>query len=124
MYRVARYHDAAPNSAGALPTLRPWSWYLGRAMNTTLKFGSPSTGVMDGTLFREVLRSLEEEAAEDPAAPWAAGAATIKERMLGRATHFAAQQYPYGSEFAFDTTGQEEVVVWLLYFGSLCACPP
>ena len=23
---------------------------------------------------------------------------------------------PYGSEFSYDTTGQEEVVVWLLYF--------
>ena len=25
-------------------------------------------------------------------------------------------RYPYGSEFAFDTTGQEEVVVWLMHF--------
>ena len=123
MYRVARYHDAAPGAKGALPTLRPWSWYLERAMNTTLKFGAPMTGVMDGTLFREVLRSLEEEADEaaaegSAAAPWAAGAAKIRANMLGRATHFAAEQYPYGSEFAFDTTGQEEVVVWLSHFAN------
>ena len=111
MYRVARYH-------AALPTVQPWEWYLGRAMNTTLKFGAPTTGVMDGTLFREVLRSLDEEAAADPAAPWTAGAATIRANMLGRATNFAAQQYPYGSEFAFDTTGQEEVVVWLTHFAN------
>ena len=36
-----------------------------RAANTTLKFGAPNTGVMDGTLFREVLRSLREEQQEE-----------------------------------------------------------
>ena len=55
MYRVARYHDK-------LKTYQPWQWYLARAANTTIKFGAPSVGVMDGTLFREVLRSLQEEA--------------------------------------------------------------
>ena len=25
---------------------------------------------------------------------------------------WAAQRFPFGSEFAFDTTGQEEVYVW------------
>lgn len=28
---------------------------------------------------------------------------------------------PYGSEFGFDTTGQEEVVVWNLYYGNMTA---
>ena len=27
-------------------------------------------------------------------------------------------RYPYGSEFSFDTTGQEAVVVWLLHFAN------
>lgn len=31
--------------------------------------------------------------------------------------HWNVTMWPYGSEFSYDTTGQEEVVVWLLYFG-------
>lgn len=110
MYRSARNHDN-------LQTYQPWQWYLERAANTTLKFGSPSTGVMDGTVFREVLRSLKEEASLQGAdSKWAGKASAIESNMRTRAAGFAAEEYPYGSEFAFDTTGQEEVVVWLRYF--------
>jgi hypothetical protein len=127
MYRVSRYHDA-------ISTYHPWSWYLARAANTTIKFGAPSVGVMDGTLFREVLRSLQEEAsaaqqAADSgdysetggaqyASQWSTMANTISDNMLTRAIGFGAKEYPYGSEFAFDTTGQEEVVVWLTHFAN------
>ena len=38
--------------------------------------------------------------------------------MRARQQHWASQLYPYGSEFGFDTTGQEEVVVWNMYFGN------
>ena len=48
MYRAARNHDK-------LHCYRPWSWYLARAANTTIKFGAPSVGVMDDTVFREAL---------------------------------------------------------------------
>ena len=30
---------------------------------------------------------------------------------------WAAQRFPFGSEFAFDTTGQEEVYVWARWDG-------
>ena len=43
-----------------------WDWYLMRAANTTLKFGAPSVGVMDDTVFREILNALMEEAEADP----------------------------------------------------------
>ena len=33
-----------------------------------------------------------------------------------RADYFKTAPFPYGSEFAYDTTGQEEVVVWQLFF--------
>jgi hypothetical protein len=92
---------------------------------------------MDGTIFREVLRSVLEENetayAESTAvkarrvgsSPTAA-AATARWNELGtkllavqssRAKHWSTAMWPYGSEFSYDTTGQEEVVVWLLYFG-------
>ena len=70
---------------------------------------------MDGTVFREILRSIQEEAEID-AATWAPFAEQIRGNMLNRTEGFAVEQYPYGSEFAFDTTGQEEVVVWLMHF--------
>jgi hypothetical protein len=58
-------------------------------------------------------------AAEAPASSqWSVMAGTIEANMLARAKGFAAKEYPYGSEFAFDTTGQEEVVVWLTYFAN------
>jgi hypothetical protein len=38
--------------------------------------------------------------------------------MKARQARWAATPYPYGSEFGFDTTGQEEVVVWSLFFGN------
>jgi len=102
-----------------LKTAHSWDWYLMRAANTTLKFGAPSVGVMDDTTFREILRAVVEEAAADPArSDFAAAAANITANMLSRASGRFSQPYPYGSEFAFDTTGQEAVVVWLLYFAN------
>lgn len=112
MYRIARNHEH-------LTTYQSWEWYLHRAANTTLKFGSPSVGVMDGTMFREVLRCVKEEASvQDGAVDWSSLASQIEANMYRRAEGFAAQEYPYGSEFSFDTTGQEEVVVWLKHFAN------
>ena len=77
-----------------LPTYQTWEWYLTRAAKTAIKFGRPQTGVMDGTVFREILRSIEEEATLDPK-KWATYAATITANMNNRTvTTFAAQEYP------------------------------
>jgi len=109
MYRVARNTN--------MKTYQSWQWYLHRAANTTIRFGSPSVGVMDGTLFREILRSIQEEAQTDPT-QWSDVAQKIESNMYSRAKIFASEEYPYGSEFAFDTTGQEEVVTWLMHFSN------
>lgn len=108
MYHVARHYDK-------LRTLQPWQWYLERAAKTSLRF-SCGTGVMDGTVFREVLRALNAEGRLN--ATLAGWAAQLDARMRGRQERWARQRFPYGSEFAFDTTGQEEVVVWNLYYGN------
>lgn len=102
-----------------LKTYRSWDWYLMRAANTTLKFGRPSVGVMDDTVFREILKALAEESAADPSRiDFANATRDITDNMYSRASGRFSQPYPYGSEFAFDTTGQEAVVVWLLYFAN------
>ena len=113
---LALYYAARNTEAR---TYRSWDWYLMRAANTTIKFGAPQVGVMDDTTFREILNAVTEEAAADPArADFAAAAKNISASMLARAAWFGNQSYPYGSEFSFDTTGQEGVVVWLLQYAN------
>jgi hypothetical protein len=135
MYRVARHYDG-------MTTRMSWAWYLERAFKTAMKIGSPNVGLMDGTVFRELLLALHEEAeANTTMAQWAT---QLEQAMRTRAEGWAAQTFPYGSEvrhtltscrsqvsareltatdaggtrqFNFDTTGQEEVYVWLKYFG-------
>ena len=70
---------------------------------------------MDGTVFRELLGALTEEGAVN--ATIAGWAAQLEANMLARAQGWATETFPYGSEFNFDTTGQEEVYVWLSHFG-------
>jgi hypothetical protein len=79
---------------------------------------------MDGTVVREVLRSVLEERDEPVGAGagsehgnWTQLGAKILAGEKGRAEYFKVAKYPYGSEFSYDTTGQEEIVIWLLYFG-------
>ena len=110
MYRTARNHPR-------LKTAQSWEWYLARAANTTIRLGYARIGYMDGTVTREVLRSLLEEAEGAPDTLWAALGAKILAGEKYRADYFKSAPNPYGSEFGYDTTGQEEVVVWQLYFG-------
>ena len=77
---------------------------------------------MDGTVCREVLRSVLEEAeagqpTDRQTALWTTLGGKILAGEKARADYFLTAPNPYGSEFGYDTTGQEEVVVWLLYFG-------
>ena len=49
-------------------------------------------------------------------ATFAAWAEELEANMHRRQQRWQREPYPYGSEWGFDTTGQEEVVVWALYF--------
>jgi len=76
--------------------------------------GTPDVGLMDGTVFREVLLALTTEGASNTTiAGWAND---VNRNMKARADNWNRQTFPYGSEFNFDTTGQEEVFVWLTYY--------
>jgi hypothetical protein len=115
LYTVARHT--------MLHTRMPWEFYLYRAGKTCLKLGTAGVGFMDGTVAREVLDALLVEGAANATSGYnnqtfATIGATLRTNMLARQQHWAATPYPYGSEFGFDTTGQEEVVVWNLYFGN------
>jgi len=110
MYRLSR------NTTG-LVTTHPWDWYLNQAHETMMfltnpanKVGYVNVGLMGATTFALVLEDMKREG-------WTERAAALEARMKTRADRWAAQSYPYGSEMAWDSTGQEEVFAWMRYFG-------
>ena len=115
-----------------VPTAHPAEFYLNASVNTILAVNCHdpaadrenclvTVGLMDGTVFRELLRALK---AEGPA--WSAQAELIegiqRKRVLGDPSNgwegWNSMDAPFGSEFSWDTTGQEEVAVWGAYFNA------
>jgi hypothetical protein len=108
MYRLARNH-------AGLITNHPWEWYLRNAYQTIpamMKFAPYYTqfGQMEGTVFLEILKDLKREG-------WAKEAADLEAIMKSRAEIWMNKDFPFGSEMAWDSTGQEEVYAWTKYFG-------
>lgn len=110
MYQVAR------NTRG-LVTTKPWDFYLDAAYNTMMfltdpanKVGYTGVGLMGADVFVLVLDDMKREG-------WTEKAANLEARMKARTERWAAQAYPFGSEMAWDSTGQEEVYAWTQYFG-------
>ena len=116
MYRLARNHPG-------LVTAQTWEWYLDKAFNTvkymTGGFAPPggrggvgyvNVGLMNGDIFVMLLEDLKREA-------WKEQADYIEKAMKRRADRWNADAYPFGSEMAWDSTGQEEIFAWTNYFG-------
>lgn len=114
MYRAARNHENLVKN-------HSWDWYLNQAYETMrFMFGHDATGkrrvgyvelgLMEGTIFLEVLRDLQRE-------KWTEKATEIEKLMKERANLWKTEEYPFGSEMAWDSTGQEEVYAWCKYFG-------
>lgn len=114
MYRIARNHEG-------LVTNHPWDWYLNQAYETTKfmfsrnangrrRVGYVELGLMEGDIVLEVLKDLKREA-------WTDKANDVEALMKERAERWRKEAYPFGSEMAWDSTGQEEVYAWCKYFG-------
>ncbi|KAI0389158.1 hypothetical protein F5Y17DRAFT_463010 [Xylariaceae sp. FL0594] len=109
MYRVARAYPSLVRS-------HTWDWYLLQAHNTILRattgtgVGYSDVGLMGETVFGEVLMDLTREGKT-------AEASALSAAMKARATKWNSQAVPYGSEMAWDSTGQEGVYYWSKYFG-------
>lgn len=110
MYRLARNTDG-------LVTSRPWDWFLNQAHETLMYMTDPANrvgyvnvGLMGATTFSLVLDDMKREG-------WTERVTALEGRMKARADRWAGQSYPYGSEMAWDSTGQEEVFAWMRYFG-------
>lgn len=114
MYRLARNHVGLVNN-------HDWSWYLDQAYQTT-KFmfgrradgkrqvGYVELGLMEGDIVLAVLEDLKREG-------WKEKADVVEGMMKERAERWRHEAYPFGSEMAWDSTGQEEVYAWCKYFG-------
>jgi hypothetical protein len=114
MYRIARNHSG-------LVSNHQWDWYLdqayetvkfmfGRQPNGRRRVGYVELGLMDGDVVLEVLKDLKREG-------WSEKANDVEALMKERADRWKKEAYPFGSEMAWDSTGQEEVYAWCKYFG-------
>ncbi len=113
LYRIARNHPGL--------TKKPWRWYLDQAYATTEfltsrnergrdRVGYWRLGLMGGDVFLALLDDLKREGLKEKAD-------LIEARMRLRADRWKGEAYPFGSEMAWDSTGQEEVYAWCKYFG-------
>ena len=110
LYRTARdYPDTKLRAA--------WSWYLGRAFNTTQHCLSNEgancdyalVGLMGEWILGELLKDLKREGMANEAS-------ALEASMRYRANLWETQAIPFGSEMAWDSTGQEGVYYWTNYF--------
>lgn len=107
------YHNAR-NFQG-LVTSGNWKWYLENAFHTAMAMTQLAPyyaqfGQMEGTIFYMVLKDLKAEG-------MTAKALELEDAMKKRTVHWSTLSYPFGSEMPWDSTGQEEVYIWSLYFG-------
>lgn len=108
MYRLAR------NRTG-LVSNHTWDWYLNQAYKTVVAMTTVGNeylhfGIMEGSVFIELLKDLKREGLTTQAND-------LEAKMKARETTWRGQNYPFGSEMAWDSTGQEEVYGWTRYFG-------
>ena len=108
LYRLAR------NRVG-LVKAHDWRWYLERAYLTTVAMMRDAPhyaqfGQMEGDIFVDILQDLKREG-------MTAEASNMEALMKARADHWRTLPYPFGSEMAWDSTGQPEVYAWMRYFG-------
>ena len=108
LYRLAR------NTHGLVHT-HDWRWYLEHAWLTTAAMMRDAPdyaqfGQMEGDVFVDILKDLEREG-------MTAQAREMRRLMRARAEHWRSLPFPFGSEMAWDSTGQAEVYAWMRFFG-------
>lgn len=108
LYRLAR------DSQG-LVKQHDWRFYLDWAYRTSVAMMRDAPyyaqfGQMEGDIFLDILKDLKREGLT-------AEATEMEKLMKGRADHWRTLKYPFGSEMAWDSTGQPEVYAWMRYFG-------
>ena len=109
LYRVARAYPS-------LVSLHTYDWYLKQAYQTVMActavdengnylIGYADDGLMEETVWGEILQDLYRE-------NQTSNAQALEARMEKRAQHWDSIAVPFGSEMAWDSTGQEGVYYW------------
>jgi len=112
LYRLGRHFEPP------LTRRASWEWYLKQAARTVAAMwknggrggGTSQWGLMVGSAFVLILDDLEREGFDDEAAP-------VRKMVEQRIAKWSRMSFPYGSEFPWDSTGQEEINTWLLRRG-------
>ncbi|KAF4549874.1 Hypothetical protein D9617_19g101790 [Elsinoe fawcettii] len=109
LYRAGKTHP------GLLKRQTP-QWYLLQASNTVMyvygnnRVGYGDVGLMGETIWGYILNSLRDEGLT-------AQADAYEAEMRDRQRVWAGRANPFGSEMAWDSTGQEGVYYWSKFFG-------
>ncbi|MGH6744358.1 DUF5695 domain-containing protein [Novosphingobium sp.] len=108
LYRLARDNQG-------LVKQHDWKFYLEWAYRTSVAMMRDAPyyaqfGQMEGDVFIDILKDLKREGLS-------AEATEMEGLMKGRADHWRTLKFPFGSEMAWDSTGQPEVYAWMRYFG-------
>ncbi|OJJ36565.1 hypothetical protein ASPWEDRAFT_50028 [Aspergillus wentii DTO 134E9] len=121
---VSCLHWSLYRAGRAVPsvlTMQSPEWYLLQSYKTVLfAFGSQpdgsnntsyrDVGLMGETVWKNLITDLQAES-------YTSEATSLQDAMKPRAQLWATQEDPFGSEQAWDCTGQEGVYVWSKYFG-------
>ena len=83
---------------------------FGRQANGRRRVSYVDLGLMEGDIIVALLDDLKREA-------WKENAQVVEDLMKERTDRWKQDAYPFGSEMAWDSTGQEEVYAWCKYFG-------
>lgn len=83
---------------------------FGRQANGRRRVSYVDLGLMEGDIIVAVLDDLKREV-------WKEKAQVVEDLMKERTDRWKQEAYPFGSEMAWDSTGQEEVYAWCKYFG-------
>ncbi|KAF9067275.1 hypothetical protein BDP27DRAFT_1383948 [Rhodocollybia butyracea] len=109
MYRVARNYPS-------LVSTHNWQWYINQAVLTVSTLTNPADrvgfvddGLMGETVLRFLLDDLQREGLT-------ANATLVESRMKSRWQVWTTERFPFGSEMAWDSTGQEGVYIWSTFF--------
>ncbi|KAJ3798679.1 hypothetical protein GGU11DRAFT_864563 [Lentinula aff. detonsa] len=107
MYRVARNYPS-------LVSVHDWQWYINQAVLTVVtltdgQVGYADDGLMGETVIHYLLSDLQREGLT-------ANATLVESRMKSRWQIWSTERYPFGSEMAWDSTGQEGVYIWSTFF--------
>ncbi|KAF7330122.1 hypothetical protein MSAN_02462000 [Mycena sanguinolenta] len=107
LYRVARNYPS-------LVSTHTWQWYINQAVLTVQAMMSRSVGYnLDGLMGETVIRMLLDDLSREGLTQ---NATFVQAQMKTRWTDWSTQRYPFGSEMAWDSTGQEGVYAWSKFF--------